>query len=308
MTKYVVSTLPIPQDVLNSKADGIALTIYLSNLITPTDYNYSFMADLCNVILNAASHNKKISLAVIAGNQCSSTVYNRFPFLEFTHQGHKGANPNSLKMKVPVFFSKDKNGVSYIDYFGSVIAELAKKLKEKPAVYANIDSIKVTGINSNSPELRVEATDFTYTDILDFAYSNAAWNWKRAGYDNILAKICTNDLSAKFSLAFPDKTLVLQYIPGLNGFPCISNMGLVIAPGKRQNITEQIINSNVFGINPCYTAFTDKTILPYNDRFAQLNQSIYEHCTKPVFDAAIANGEAAGIEQIEIWKDNTKYL
>jgi hypothetical protein len=308
MTKYVVSTLPIPQEVLNSKADGIALTIYLSNLITPTGYNYSFMADLCNVILNAASHQKKISLAVIAGNQCSSTVYNRFPYLEFTHQGHKGANPNSLKMKVPVFFSKDKGGVSYIDYFGSVIAELAKKLKEKPAVYANIDSIKVTGINSNSPELRVEAQDFTGTEDPDLAYDIAAIIWLNAGYSNQIARVNANWLINKFVLAFPDKELVLQYIPKLNGFPCVSEWAKTTTPARRKNITEQIINTNVFLINPCYTAFTDKTILPYNDRFAQLNQSIYEHCTKPVFDAAIAHGEAEGIEQIEIWKDNISFL
>lgn len=225
--------LATSQGVLDSTVvSGVSINLtMLAFQMGPSGFTAAPMPSLNKEIKRIGSYNKKVSLGIKFGNFARNITGVRFCLLV---EGPGQGTENLAGISVPVFYD-----TAYLDYVQRFIVFLKGELTKDPLVYDLIESIKVTGINQVTCEMRVPDQDFTGTGN---EFDNAALKWRDLGYTTVVVKEAAADIILMFKSSFGDKTLLLPIIAGLNGFPCINDLGQICPKGKRPDLTRAIVN------------------------------------------------------------------
>jgi len=224
--------LKTPANVLNSPAIyGVSFDLKLEQFMMGGSAFGGVIVDLKKEIKRVATYGKKVSISVMCGDFASNIPDVEYVYLtEAHHEGTQDGEPHGISVPVPY----DSNYLSYLSRF---IEWLAGELKSDPKVYDTIDSIKITGNNQKTPEMRMPNQDMVGGD----AYYNAAVKWKEKEYTSEHVITCSMQIQQFWKSAFPDKTLILPIISGLAGFPCINANGEICKPNQRPDLTRQIV-------------------------------------------------------------------
>ncbi len=288
MDIYCVSTLPIQQGVLDSNIEGIALNVYASNILAGNGYNNAFYQDLRNNIKNYADNGKLTSLAIIFGEFSSNAIFNSFPYVTMTKKVHGGTGEPKV-IKLPVFWD-----TIYLIELNQIIQHTADELKSDQKVYDNIGSIKITGADESTNEMRATSQDWTNNVSKGDSFIQAAQKWLDAGWNYTTVVFALKNIIDMWIAAFPDKPLVLPYISGLNGFPCINTLNQICLPSQRPNITKEIIDyghSRSANFYSQFTPFTNVNTPSLGSVYVQANAQVYKEPNpdKPVTDEDLQN-------------------
>ena len=227
------SPLSTPQEVLDSPSVfGVSIDLPLQNfMMGGSSFNNTFFGQLKNEIKRINAYGKKVSLAIVCGYTANNIP--NVPYITLIESHHQGqGDPHPISVPVPY-------DIKYLTYFNNFLSWFAQSLKYDPATYNAIDNIKITGINQQSPELRIPDQDFTGGD----AFYNAAVKWKNLNYSTANVLFAINYLILQFKNYFQDKTLILPIISGLAGFPTINKSGAICKPNQRPDLTKEIITN-----------------------------------------------------------------
>jgi len=232
--------LKTPANVLNSPTiHGISMDLKLEQFMVG-GYNFGgAIVELKKEIkriaawtINGVNANKKVSIAIMCGDFASNIPDVEYVYLTEAH--HEGVPDDAVPHGISVPVPYDSNYLSYLSRF---IEWFAGELKSESKVYDTIDSIKITGNNQKTPEMRMPNQDMTVGD----SFYNAAVKWKDVEYTTTRVTSFTIINQSLFQSAFPDKTLILPIISGLAGFPCINANGEICKPNQRPDLTRQIV-------------------------------------------------------------------
>lgn len=308
MKTFVVwENLSVPAYILNSNVDGVSLAIDATVLFNSTGgFNASYVPTLRAAINKIKAPGKKVTLAFLFGNNSGRAITDHYPCIEFVRKKSQNPDNPSLPVKIPVPFDP-----GYISKITEIITALAAELKKDAATYSAIEYIKITGANEITGEMRFTGADYSKTNDLAVAYVDAAIKWLASGYTNQKAIDCCESFITIFKNNFPDKILIQEYIPVLNGFPCIDDNNFICPPELRPDLKEEII---LFGqiltsnFRAMYTAYDLPSKVPSYTTCLQLNRSKLGHADTPptleYFSSVIDKAKAAGYEYLEIFNTN----
>src|SRR3989344_1739403 len=106
-----------------------------------------------------------------------------------------------------------------------MVRALSSHVRSVAGAYDALRMVKITGINQDTIELRLPASNGVGTG--DCEVSNAIDIWQAAGYtpQNVLDAWRT--IATAFGNAFPDKILTIDVLQN-NAFPPITNSGEIV--------------------------------------------------------------------------------
>lgn len=286
----------IPPYALTAKLDGYSINIFASNILSGEGYNGAFMATLRKKIKELG---KPVNPAILFGGYSTEAIYSKFPFVDFIMRHHRGVgDPKRIKMPVPF-------AAGYMDKLREVVEFFSDELKKDASCYDLIEAVTVTGINENTKEMRFTSQHWKDSSITGTqAYIDGAQKWIDVGYtpEKALGSVCaTIDIFKNF---FPDKKIILPYIPLLNGVPCVSHNGSVCKPKERPYTAGEAIDygNGIANFKSQYTAFTNTTVTP--SKYVQCNKVFYTDKTTAEFQAMIDYAIATGVENLEVHAEN----
>jgi len=226
--------LKTPTNVLNSPAIyGVSFDLKLEQfMMGGSAFGDGFAVTLKSEIKRVAGFGKKVSIAIMCGDFASNIPDVTYVNLIEAHHQNVPPDAEDHGISVPVPYN-----AAYIQYMSRFITWFSESLKADSKAYAAIDSIKVTGVNQKTPEMRIPDQDLTGGD----AFYNAAVKWKAEYYLPSHIHTTMMMLIGYWKYAFPDKNLILPIISGLQGFPCINGNGEICKPNQRPDTTKTIV-------------------------------------------------------------------
>jgi uncharacterized protein (TIGR03437 family) len=181
-------------------------------------------------LLPALAAGKKIDLGVEAGTYTPSWLYAVPPTgagsaqLTFVWSDQGGAKGQCT----PITMAPPWD-TGFLTEWDAMLNALAAHLKSLGA-YDSIDLIRLTGVNTQTDELKLPVTTPASTGLA--CVSDAIATWQKAGYTPALLLQAWDQITNSFLRYFPDKTLVLPVLVA-NALPPIDNNGNMVK-GSRQ--------------------------------------------------------------------------
>lgn len=218
--------------------DGVTILVGWKS-IEPSRHAYGWQpgvpgVDLLGELL-AASAGKKIDLAIRAGQDTPDWLFAP------VSQGGAGAAP--LQFQVAPLEGDVPSGTcnavkiaapwdpAFLAEWDAMLAALAQHLRDIGA-YDSVLSVRLTGINRTTAELRLPAELLTKPCV-----TNSVETWLQAGYRPAKLLQAWDAVTDSFKKYFPDKVFTLPIIPSASGngtreypFPPIDDNGCPFAP------------------------------------------------------------------------------
>lgn len=228
---------PFAQEVIdNPNVDGVALR-YRWMWLEPREGHYDW-SQIDNVINQAASRGKKVSISIVPGWGTPDWVYAagaaRYSYMFGPGGGMEACRQASIPVPWdPVFMGKWQN----------FVRAAGAHYDNNPAVV----SMKLLGINANTPEMILpHAGPWSHCPN-----SDQISNWQKSGYTRTRLVQTWQAMANLWMGAFPHKALILELVPG--GMPAIDDTG-EIPPRANPNgdviATQRIIALAAHTIGP----------------------------------------------------------
>jgi len=200
------------------QVDGVVIRASWSN-IEPAQGVYDWTL-VDKELMRAIAAGKRVALSVTAGNQTPPWVFDlgvpKNIIVTGPHDGLDRCGPYNIPSPWdPVF----------LEQFTDMVRALSSHVRSVAGAYDALRMVKITGINQDTIELRLPASNGVGTG--DCEVSNAIDIWQAAGYtpQNVLDAWRT--IATAFGNAFPDKILTIDVLQN-NDFPPISNSGEIV--------------------------------------------------------------------------------
>ena len=283
---------------LNSSADGIVINIPAVNFMGVTGFYRPKLNELISDIKKHYSYGKTSAISIRFGKDAGA--WDRYPYLTITESSHQGQGTPE-PMKQPIFYS-----TSYQQHLKDFWQWLFEGLLP---VWHIIEYFKITGINQKTSEFR--AFDQNFAEPSVDPYYSAAVAWHSSGYsESVCLEACKSVIDIFKGI---DKPVIMAFINGLAGFPCIIGNS-ICKPNKRHRITDILIN---YGYNnpdfgTMYTALkmggAIPSIMGSNPSF-QISETEYNKAvTKEKFEAVRNYAKSLNAKYLEIFNGNLNLL
>lgn len=218
--------------------DGVTLLVGWK-LIEPSNGVYAWHSgsqNLLDQMLTAAVQaGKKVGLAIRAGQDTPAWLFQQ------PSQGGAGATP--LQFEVAPLEGDVPSGScnqvkiaapwdpAFLSAWDSMLAAVVQHLHDT-GTYANVQSVRLTGINRTTAELRLPAEILSTPCV-----SNSVETWLKANYRPAELLQAWDAVTNSFLKSFPDKVFTLPIIPSASGngnreypFPPIDDAGCPFQP------------------------------------------------------------------------------
>lgn len=314
MRIYCKTTLPIHQSVktafANKKIDGVTIVTSAANFFSMHGgFNNSLITTLRNEV---KKNSLPFLLATIWGNNCGNYIYNNFPYLRFVRRHHAGVG-DELSINIPVFYHEQAVGkkiiLPFLEKVKEISTAISDELRRDTVTYSFLQGAYVTGGNETTEEMRDSSTDFEGllpTEQFE-AFYDCAMKWIAAQYTPNKSIFFNCELIKTFKAIYSDVPIIMQYILGVNGHPCVDNNGQFVKPKLRANTTLDILN---FGqtltpnFKPSMTYFNSTTVT--TDRIVEVQRDYFslKSTADADFEKMVEHAEETGIELLQCHLEN----
>ncbi|MBV8359428.1 MAG: beta-galactosidase [Deltaproteobacteria bacterium] len=222
----------IPEWVLNDPyIDGIAYRATWSKL-EPRDSEY-FFSELDNVLAQARSYGKGVSLIVQAGHTTPTWVYAQgaaaFHFV--WDQNYGAALCSDAKIPVPWDPIFQANWASFLGTLG-----------RRYNSNSTLVFVYLTGINGSGAETALPANNgknpiYDTNGAVLCMSNNDAWRWQAIGYTRQRVEAAWIQIANLYAAAFPQKRWIAPLVPG--SFPPLDDQGNLLPGATKQSVDRQ---------------------------------------------------------------------
>jgi len=223
----------IPDWVLNNPyVDGIAYRATWSEL-EPRDSGFRF-SELDNVLAQARSSGKRVSLIVQAGHTTPAWVYEHgaaaYNFI--WDQNYGAALCSDAKIPIPWDPIFQANWASFL-------ATLGRRYDNN----STLAFIYLTGINGSGAEMSLPANngknpiyDANGT-VLCTSYNDTS-RWRAIGYTRLRVEVAWIQIANYYAASFPRKRWIAPLVPGL--FPPLDDWGNLLPGATKRSVDKQL--------------------------------------------------------------------
>jgi uncharacterized protein (TIGR03437 family) len=208
--------------------NGFVLDISWS-AIEPSRGQFQWSA-LDSWLLPAVAAGKKLDVGIEAGTYTPSWLYAAPPAgagaaqINFVWSDQGGADGQCTPITMPLPWD-----AGFLAEWDAMLNALSAHLKAVGA-YGSVDLVRLTGVNTNTDELKLPVTTPATTGLS--CVTDAIASWQKAGYTPTLLLKGWDQITNSFQMYFPDKTLVLPVLVA-NALPPIDDSGNMMK-GSRQ--------------------------------------------------------------------------
>ncbi len=202
-------------------------------------------------LLPAVAAGKKLDIGVEAGNYAPAWLYMPPPNgagavqLNFVWSDQGGAKGQCTPIAMPPPWDS-----AFLSEWDAMLNALAAHLKSVGA-YGSTDLVRLTGVNTQTDELKLPVTTPTTTGLS--CVTDAIATWQKAGYTPALLLQGWDQITNSFLKYFPDKTVLVLPVLVANALPPIDNNGNMVK-GSRQE-------DNLAEVEMAATKFPSKLVV-----------------------------------------------
>lgn len=195
----------------------------------------AYQFDLVDKALNKAlSLGKPVKISVVTGEYSPTWLSGAgVTMLNFTGFRKFGASDKFYDSKVPIYWQE-----RYLQIWKNFVTALSLHLHARND-YGNIAVVEITGINENTPELRIPSQPSITKN--GQTTTNAPTIWRDNGFTPSKISYAWKEIVKLFREQFPEKYLSMVVLPG-NGFPFITEQGTIFTPSKGMDLSYSLID------------------------------------------------------------------
>lgn len=218
---YVVTdfnTKPDEKIWTDPNVDGVFLQLGW-NAIEPKDATFDYTL-LDEVLIKAYSNKKKVSLAIVAGTHSPAWIYKKdVPMLSF-----EGTKPDGTcyTATMPLPYSRD-----FINAYADAVRNVGEHIKSTPTFDQTLSLVKLSGINIDSPELRLP--EQTSTKDTQCKVTDAIALWKKHNFRPSKIQGAFEDMVKAYRNGFLNKYFSISLGHDGHDFPAIDEKGNVVS-------------------------------------------------------------------------------